>query len=138
MFLYFLAIAKENMKRWQLRNNVSNTKSETSNKQLNYCVTLIRKTKQTFFANINTTNVTHNKTIWRTTKLFSNNKVKTCLKITLIEKRSAKQRSTKGNYRKCISNDCDISETFNKFFVNIAPNLKIVSNKNFETAIELD
>ena len=36
-----------------------------------------------------------------------------------------------------ISNDCDISETFNKFFVNIAPNLKVASNKNFETAIEL-
>ena len=34
-----------------------------------------------------------------------------------------------------ISNDYDISGTFNKFFVNIVPNLKIIPSKNVETTI---
>ena len=34
-----------------------------------------------------------------------------------------------------ISNDYDISGTFNKFFVNIVPNLKIIPSENVETTI---
>ena len=35
-----------------------------------------------------------------------------------------------------ISNDYDISKTFSKSFANIAPNLKIILSKNFETTIQ--
>ena len=35
-----------------------------------------------------------------------------------------------------ISNDYDISETFNKFFANIVPNLKIILSENFGTTIQ--
>ena len=37
-----------------------------------------------------------------------------------------------------ISNDQDISETFNKFFANIAPNLKIIPSENFKITIKYE
>ena len=37
-----------------------------------------------------------------------------------------------------ISNDHDMSETFNKILANIIPNLKIIPNDNFETANEYE
>ena len=37
-----------------------------------------------------------------------------------------------------ISNDCAISETFDKFSTNIVLNLKITSSKNFEASIEFE
>ena len=39
---------------------------------------------------------------------------------------------------KVISNDYDISETFNKLFENIVPNLKIIPSQNFETSIQYE
>ena len=39
---------------------------------------------------------------------------------------------------KVISNDYDISETFNKLFANIVPNLKIIPSQNFETSIQYE
>ena len=79
------------MKRSRLRSKFLNTKSEVDrkayNKQRNYFVTLIRKAKQIFFGNINTVDGTDNKTFWRTVKPFFADKVTTCSKITLIEKK---------------------------------------------------
>ena len=37
-----------------------------------------------------------------------------------------------------ISNYYDISETFNKFTVNIVPNLKIIFSENFKTTIQYE
>ena len=37
-----------------------------------------------------------------------------------------------------ISNDYGISETFNKFFANIVPNLKITPRGNFESTIQYE
>ena len=42
----------------------------------------------------------------------------------------------KGIIEEVISKDYDISETFNKFFANIVPNLKTIPSENFETTIE--
>ena len=44
--------------------------------QSKYWVTLIRKAKQTIFGNDSITDVTDNKTFWRTVKSFSRDKVK--------------------------------------------------------------
>ena len=57
--------------------------------QRNYCVALIRKIKQTLFGATNTTDVTDNKTFWRTVKLFFTDNVTTRSKITLIEKKGS-------------------------------------------------
>ena len=61
------------MKLSHLRNKFLSTKSETGRKvyikQRNYCVTLITKAKQTFFGNIDKTDVTDSKIFWRTVKV---------------------------------------------------------------------
>ena len=69
--------------------------------------------KNNFFSNINTTDITHNKTFWKTVKPFFADKIKTKSKITLIEKKIVSQE------------DQAVAEVFNNFFINIVPNLKI-------------
>ena len=84
-------INKEIMKRSRLRNKFLNTKSDIDrkayNKQRNLCVSLIRSEKKNFFSNINTSDITDNKTFWKTVKPFFTDKIKTKPKITLIEKK---------------------------------------------------
>ena len=68
-------INKEIMKRSRLRNKFLNTKSDIDrkayNKQRNLCVSLIRiEKKNFFFSNINTSDITDNKTFWKTVKPF--------------------------------------------------------------------
>ena len=69
-------LTTEILKWLYLRNKYLIIKSEidekkSHNKQRNYCVTLTRKAKQTFFGNINATDVTDNKTFWKIVNLFS-------------------------------------------------------------------
>ena len=74
-------INKEIMKRSRLRNKFLNTKSDIDrkayNKQRNLCVSLIRSEKKNFFSNINTSDITDNKTFWKTVKQFFTDKIKT-------------------------------------------------------------
>ena len=103
-------INKEIMKRSRLRNNFLNTKSDIDrkayNKQRNLCVSLIRSEKKNFFSNINTSDITDNKTFWKTVKPFFTDKIKTKSKITLIEKNIVSQEgqekivSEKNSYRR--------------------------------------
>ena len=83
-------INKEILKRSRFRNKFLNTKSDIDrkayNKQCNLCVSLIRSEKKNFFSNINTSDITDNKTFWKTVKPFFTDKIKTKSKITLIEK----------------------------------------------------
>ena len=89
------------MKRSRLKNKFFNAKTEIDrkayNQQRNYSVTFIRKfrSNQTFFGNINATDVTDDKTFWRTVTPFFIDKVTTRSKITLIEKKEVQndQRS---------------------------------------------
>ena len=89
-------INKEIMKRSRLRNKFLNTKSDIDrkayNKQRNLCVSLIRSEKKNFFSNINTCDITDNKTFWKTVKPFFTDKIKTKSKITLIEKKSSPRK----------------------------------------------
>ena len=63
-------INKEIMKKSRLRNKFLSTKSDIDrkayNKQRNLCVSLIRKEKKNFFSNINTNDITDNKTFCKT------------------------------------------------------------------------
>ena len=92
-------INKEIMRRSRLRNKFLNTKSDIDrkayNKQRNLCVSLIRSEKNNFFSNINTSDITDNKTFWKTVKPFFTDKIKTKAKITLIEKKLS-PREVKG------------------------------------------
>ena len=84
-------INKEIMKKSRLRNKFLNTKSDIDrkayNKQRNLCVSLIRREKKNFFNNINTRDITNNKTFWKTVKPLFTDKIQTKSKITLIEKK---------------------------------------------------
>ena len=104
---------KEIMKRSRLRNKFFSTKNDIDrkvyNKQRNLCVSLIRSEKNNFFSNINTRDITDNKTFWKTVNLIFTDKMKTKSKITPIKKNAFQERHIS-----------------NKFFINIVvPFLKI-------------
>ena len=130
-------INKEIMKRSRLRNKFLNTKSDIDrkayNKQRNLCVSLIRSEKKNFFSNINPSDITDNKTFWKTVKPFFTDKIKTKSKITLIEKKVVSQEGQEEIVsEKIITEDQAVAEVFNKFFINIAPNLKISTHHGYD------
>ena len=88
-------INKEIAKRPRLRYKFLNTKSDIDrkahNKQRNLCVSLIRSEKKNF-SNINTCDITDNKTFWKTVKPFFTDQIKTKCKITLIEKKTSPRK----------------------------------------------
>ena len=96
---------------------------KTYNKQRNLCVSLIRSEKKNFFSNTNTSDITDNKNFRKTVKPLSTDK-KTKSKITLIEKKlSSRKVKRKQSQKKIITEDQVVAEVFNKFFINIVPNL---------------
>ena len=122
------------MKRSRLRNKFLNTKSDIDrwayNKQRNICVTIVRQQKKNFFSKLNTRDVTDNKTFWRKVKPLFTDKVQTKSKITLIEKKVVSNQGNKViETEEIISEDKAIAEVFNKFFINILPNLKNIHRK---------
>ena len=132
-------INKEIMKRTRLRNKFFKTKNESDrnnyNKQRNFCLSLIRKEKRNYFSNINVRNITDNKKFWKTVKPLFTEKVSFQSKITLIEKKYITQEGEDDlEIENVISDDMEVSEVFNDFFVNIVPNLKITEpnvDRNF-------
>ena len=54
-------------------------------KQRNYCVSLLRKTKKDYYANLNVKDIVDNKQFWRTVKPLFSDKTKSNEKITLVE-----------------------------------------------------
>ena len=131
-------INKGIMKRSQLRNKFLNTKSDIDrkayNKQRNLCVSLIRLEKKNFFNNIITRGIIGNKTFWKTVKPFFTDEIQTKSKITLNEKNVVSEVGQEQIVsKKVISEDQAVSEVFNKFLINIVPNLKIPSNHNYDT-----
>ena len=115
-----------------LRNKFLNTKSDIDrkayNKQRNLHASLIKSEKKNFFSNINKSDITDNKTFWRTVKPFFTEKIKTKSKITHIEKKIVSQEDQeKIVSEKIITEDQAIAEVFNKFFINIVPMIMISS-----------
>ena len=130
-------INKEIMKRSRLRNKFLNTKSDINrkayNKQRNLCVNLIRSEKKNFFSNVNTSDIIDNKTFWKTVKPFFTDKIKTKSKITLIKKNIASQEGQEEIVSgKIITENQAVAEVFNKFFINIVPNLKISTDHGYD------
>ena len=126
------------MKRSRLRNKLLNTKSDIDRKaykkQRNLCLSLIRRAKKNFFNNISTPDITDNKTFWKTVKLLFTGKIQTKSKIILIEKKVVSGEGQEQMVsEKVISEDQKVAEVFNKFFINIVPNLKISTNHNHDT-----
>ena len=131
-------ISKHIMKRSRLRNKFLNSKNDTDRKaynaQRNLCVNLIRQAKKQFFGNLKTQDVTDNKTFWKTVKPFLTDKVQTKSKITLIEKK-LKHNSTEFS-EEIITEDKEIADVFNNFFVNIVSDLEIPIIQNYDMCFE--
>ena len=102
------------MKRTRLRNKFLKHRTgedkRTYSKQLNYCVSLLRKTKKEYYSNLDERNVTDNRKFWKTVKPFLSDKIVSTQKIILVES------------DKIISNTAQI---LNTFLSNIVSNLKI-------------
>ena len=115
------------MKRSQLRNKFLNTKSDIDRKaynaQRNLCVTLIRQAKKRFFSNLDTCDIKDNKTFWKTVKPFLTDRVKIRSKITLIERKQKENQAEIFEEEKIISDDKEIAEVFNEFFISIILNV---------------
>ena len=110
-------LSKAIMKRSKLRNRFLKEKREVSrkayNKQRNYCVNLLRKTKREYFMNIKTNNIADSKKFWQTVKPLFSDKIYHRETINLIDNEVT------------LSNDEEIAETFNKYFCNIAKSLSL-------------
>ena len=83
-------LSKVIMHRTRLRNNFLRNRSDENkrkySKQQNYCVSLLRKTKKSYYNNLNEKKITDNKTFWKTVKPFLSDKTPSDEKRTLIEK----------------------------------------------------
>ena len=77
--------------------------------------------------------ITGSKTFWKTVKPFLTDKIKTKSKITLIEKKIVSQEGQENIVsEKIITEDEVVAEVFNKFFINIVPNLKISTDHGYD------
>ena len=114
-------IHKEIMRRTRLRNKFINFRTDADriayNKQLNYCVSLIRKEKKAYYSNLKIGDVTDNKTFWRKIKPLFSEKVNLQTKILLVEKgNNLNDPEISSEVEKVISDDMEVAETFNEFF----------------------
>lgn len=119
-------LRKAIMHRSKLRRiyNKSRSKENWSNftRQRNYCVSLLRKTKRSYFKGLRMTSITDNKKFWKSVKpLFSNVSYNTN-KIILIEK------------EKIVTDEQKLCKIFNEYYTNITKNLPIKPNDDTHTA----
>ena len=102
-------LRKEVMTRSRLKNNFNKDPSvENENaykKQRNLCVNLFRKAKREYYATLNPSVVDDNKKFWTAIKPLFSDKVKLKNNITLIEGENI------------FSDDNDVAEKLNKFFI---------------------
>ena len=98
--------------------NIHNKKRTTDTwdnykKQRNFCVSLLRKTKQNFFQNLDTTNIRDSRSFWRTIKPYFNANGSSLNKMMLKEN------------ERLVTDEKKIAEIMNSYFVNITNNLPL-------------
>ena len=105
------------MDRTRLRHKFLRSRSiedkKAYNIQINYCVSLIRKTKKVYYNNLNYKKIIDSKSFWKYVKPLLSEKNARSNKITLVE----------DNY--ILENNNKIAETFNNFFTSAISNLNI-------------
>ena len=105
------------MNRSRLRNRYLNLRTSESKiaytKQRNYIVNLLRKEKKIYYNHLDLNNIRDNKQFWRNKKPFLSHKISESSKIALV------------NNNRIVSDDGEICNIFNEFFVNVVPNLNI-------------
>ena len=91
---------------------------ESYKKQRNFCLKLLRQTKEKSLNNINVKKVSDNKTFWKPLKPFFSNKCLNSNNILLVE----------GN--EIVNNDGKIATIMNRYFTNITKHMNLKANKN--------
>ena len=121
-------LSKEIMKRSNLRNKYLKSRSEEDRqrfrKQRNLCVSLLRKTKRSYYSNLNEKNVIDNRKFWKTVKPILSNKFVNNENITLVDN------------KKIITNDKEIAKVLNDFFSNIIKSLNIPKKDHTNSIVE--
>ena len=111
------SLSRAFMGRSQLRNKYLKKRSETNRlayaKQRNFCVSLLRKTKKDYYANLNERDIADNKKFWQTVKPLFSDKVKLKEKITLVQGEMISMEDEKN------------AELLNAFFSSAVSNLNI-------------
>ena len=111
------SLCRAHMKRTRLRKCYLKIRSEQNRlsyvKQRNCCVSLLRKTKKDYYANLNVKDIVDNKQFWRTVKPLFSDKTKSNEKITLVEDETVTTQDEKN------------AELLNLSFSSAVKNLKI-------------
>ena len=104
------SLKKAHMKRVRLRNTCVKNKTDTNRIayiiQRNYCVSLLRKTKNDYYANLNEKDVAGNTQFWREVKPLLSDKVESSEITTLVEG------------EEIIKEDEEYAEILNTYFLN--------------------
>ena len=120
------ALRKAIMLRTRLRNRYNKDQTVENwnkfRKHRNSCVKLFRREKRNYYNNLDISLVTDNKKFWKTVKPFFSDKLQSKNKIVLIEDETI------------ISNDVEVAETMNEYFVTVTDSLGINENSNYENA----
>ena len=105
------------MNRSRLRNRYLKLRTSESKiaytKQSNYTVNLLRKENKIYYNNLDLNDIIDNKQFWRNVKPLLSDNISESSKITLV------------NNNRIVSDDREICDVFNEFFVNVVPNLNI-------------
>ena len=83
----------------------TNESKRNYRKQRNFCVSLLKKEKKNYFENLDTKNISDNKTFWKTVKPLLSNKCRLPVNVTLVKENDA------------ISNNSRIADIFNEFLL---------------------
>ena len=105
------------MVRSKLRNKFLKNRSEEDrkayNKQRYMCFKLLKKTRRSYFSNLNTKRVVHNKKFWKTVKSSFSDKSNNFESINLVENNSI------------IADDNEVANIFNEYFSNLVEGLNL-------------
>ena len=127
------SLRKAIMLRSRLKNNLNKQRSDENwnnyKKQRNFCVKLLRQTKEKFFSDINVKSISDNKKFWKTIKPFFSNKGLNTNSMMLVEDNGI------------VRNEEIIANIMNNYFTNITTHLKLKPSKidpkaNLESIID--
>ena len=120
-------LSKAIMKSSRLRNNYLKNKTDSKRMlyktQRNYCVSLLRKSKTNYYANLDAKKVSDNKLFWKV------------IKPSLSDKSCAKEQINLVEKGEILKTDLETAEVLNTFFGNILKNLEINQCSNFNPVI---
>ena len=116
-------ILKAIMNKTRLRNKFLRSRSTKDrsayNQQINFCLSLVRKTKKDYYNNLDHKKVTDSRSFWRTVKPLFSEKNSSFSKITLIENGLL------------LNDDEKISFALNDLFSNVVSNLILLHMKTY-------